>query len=200
LLRMVSYVMRPSEVSSPSVVPAGSTAELMVASAWAPAIAEVSQPNSHVSAIQFERSEGQLVAAFSNTEDKGFYAVEITGGTTEQPRHAGVSFAVNLSPDESNFEMISLENLCEWLPGSEVLLVDATAQAELSAGRIGEEREVWRPLIAVMFGIIAIEFLLSTLSTAGNRELPTIAERIRSLSPARWVGQMTGDAEHAARE
>jgi hypothetical protein len=200
LLRMISYAMRPSEISSPSVVAAGSAAEIMVASTWAPASAKVTEPNGHASALQFERAEGQLAAAFSNTADKGFYSVEVKGSTVEQPRQAEIGFAVNLSPDESNFEMISQANLHEWLPGSEVTLVDASEQAQQSGGRIGEEKEIWRPLIALMFAIIAAEFSLSTLSSGRDTESPTVAQRIRNLGPARWVGRMTGGAEQGDQE
>jgi hypothetical protein len=198
LLQMVSYAMRPPDASVPSVVPAGTISELIVPINWAPVTGTVIQPNSKSTTIQFERSEGQLTAAFSDTAEKGYYDVKITGGAVEQPRDAVGSFAVNLSPEESDFEMISSDDLHSWFPDSQVSFVDASAQAELAAGKIGEEREVWRSLIAAMLLIIAIEFMLSTLNMARDRDRSGITERIRHLRPSRWAGQMTGgdmDAE-----
>jgi hypothetical protein len=192
---MISYVMRPAEVIAPSVVPAGSTAEIGAAELWAPLTAFVTRPSKQQTPLQFDRSDGRLAAAFSATDDKGYYSIKITGGPPDQPRQAEIAFAVNLSPDESNFEMITEENLRNWLPGVEAAIVDASAETEFEAGQIGEEREIWRPLIALMIVIIGIEFFLSTLSSGRDSDVPTVAQRIRRLNPGRWVEQMTGGAE-----
>jgi hypothetical protein len=80
------------------------------------------------------------------------------------------------------------------LPGADVMFVDASAQAQQEHGSIGDEREIWRPLIVLMFVVIGVEFLLATLGGQridGEPEV-TVAERIRNLSPGSWVGRMTG--------
>jgi len=200
VLRMVSYVMRRAEIEAPSVVPAGSSAEIVLANSWAPATAKVTDPARRSAGLNFNRAEGRLAAAFPNTSDKGYYAVEISGGATEQPRHGSVAFAVNLSPDESNFAMISEDNLHDWLPDTDVKLVDASAEAQQLEGKLGDEREIWRPLIVLMFLVIAVEFLLSTLGGARDETQQTVADRIRNLSPGRWVGAMTGSNETATQQ
>jgi hypothetical protein len=195
VLRIASYVMRRSDVETPSVVPAGGVAEIAVDSRWGVATARVTEPNQRSSVVALERSEGMLAGAFENTAEKGFYAVEVTGGTNEQPRRGTLAFAVNLAPDESNFAMISPENLRDWLPGVETKLIDASAQAHELQGPLGDDREIWRPLIVLMFVIIGVEFMLSTLGGLRGKDEPTVGERIRNINPGAWVGRMTGAAE-----
>ena len=75
-------------------------------------------------------------------------------------------------------------------------MVDASAEAQQIHGGLGEESEVWRPLIYILFAVIGVEFLLATMS--GRRapgdldEAPTVSERIMGLSPGRWAARMTG--------
>lgn len=196
VLRMASYVMRRAGIESPSVVPPGNAAEIAVASQWAPVTARVTDPGRRTTVITFERYEGRLAGAFENTAERGYYAVQVTGGSSEQPRNGTLQFAVNLSPDESDFAMINQENLQEWMGGLDVKLIDASAEAQQALGRIGgNQREIWRPLIFVMLAIIAAEFLLSTLGGMRDKDAPTVAERIRNFNPGTLVGRMTGAAK-----
>jgi hypothetical protein len=196
MLRLVSYTMRPAEVRSPSVVPAGTPAEITVSQRWAPASGKVTDPLGHLARLQFDRSEGQLAAAVLNTADKGYYSVSVSGGASEQSRTAAVAFAVNLAPEESDFAMISSENLRQWFGNANVTMVDASGDTMQSAAQIGSDREIWRPVLAVMFGIITLEFMLSTLGGVTQREVPTVAKRLRDLNPGRWIGRMTGAEQH----
>jgi hypothetical protein len=133
------------------------------------------------------------LGAFDGTNEKGYYTVSVMSGTSQEPRGSG-AFAVNLSSEESKFDLADEEQFREWLPGVELTMFDASAQAEQLHGAVGDEREIWRPLIALMFVIIIIEFLLATLG--GGRtdaeEPQTVMQRILDASPGRWVGRMTG--------
>ena len=73
-------------------------------------------------------------------------------------------------------------------------MIDASAQAQQEHGEIGNQREIWRPLIWIMFAVIAVEFLLSTLGTQklDTDEDATISERLQAINPGTWVGRMTG--------
>ena len=200
VLRMASHVMRRADIESPSVVPPGNAAEIAVASQWAPVTARVTDPGRRTSVVTFERYEGRLAGAFENTAERGYYSVEISGGTTEQPRKGSLQFAVNLSPDESDFAMINQVNLKEWMGELDVKLIDASAEAQQALGRIGgNQREIWRPLILLLFAIIAVEFLLSTLGGMRDKDAPTVAERIRNYNPGSLVGRMTGEVSDVDR-
>jgi hypothetical protein len=218
VLRMVSHVMKQPELSGPSVVMAGGTAEFFAEEAgWDPVSAKVTGPGGQVSPLeQFQRSRTRLVGAFQRTVYQGFYDVEVSGGSTERPKEGRLAFAVNLAAGESDFNTLggnlkrtdgsaeaaermqrvavrTVEMLDGLEAGTSLQVIDATAEAQQQFGEPGTQNEIWRWLIFVMFLVIASEFLLSTLSgqVAGEQDDTTI-ERIRQLSPGGWVGRMTG--------
>jgi hypothetical protein len=193
VVRMIGHVKRRSDVEGPSVVPAEGSAEFVVNQAWAPASGKVTDIAGRVTPLKFQRSNSRLMAAFDGTIERGFYTVEVNGGRPEQPKQAVVSFAVNQSSEESDFTTLTETQLTGLLPGVKVTSVDASAEAQQLYGSIGSEQEIWRPLIVVLFVIIGIEFLLSTLGgQLADGEEDSSAERIRNVVSGRWVGRMTG--------
>jgi hypothetical protein len=193
LLRMVNHVEHRPGLEAPSVVAPEGHAEIGVARDWEPVAGKVTDVAGHSSPLEFRQSDNRWLCAVEGTADKGYYTVDVKGGQAESKSGQAV-FAVNLSRDESNFDTISEEQTKELLPEADVMFVDASAQAQQEHGSIGDEREIWRPLIMFMFLVIAVEFLLATL---GGQKLDgepetTVAERIRNLSPGSWVGRMTG--------
>ncbi|MCH2126500.1 MAG: VWA domain-containing protein [Pirellulaceae bacterium] len=202
VLRMISYAKRAAEVEGPSVVAADGSAEFVVNQKWAPVSANVIDSNGRSTQIEFQRSNSRLMAAFDRTTEQGFYTVDISGGRAEQPKHGVLSFAVNLAAEESDFTALTEPQLNKLLPNAAITMVDATADVLQEFGNIGNEREIWRPLIIILFVIIGIEFLLSTLGghIAGEDE-PSTGQRIRDLAQGRWVGRMTGaDIEQEIEE
>ena len=107
---------------------------------------------------------------------------------------ASLAFAVNLAPEESDFTLLKEEQIRKLLPESvRLTFVDASAEAQDLHGSIGKERELWPMLIWLLFGIIGIEFLLSTVSGRKREdEGPTVTERVVTVSTGAWVGKMTG--------
>ena len=193
LLRMVSHVEHRPGLEAPSVVAPEGRAEVGVARDWEPVTGKVIDVAGRSSPLEFRQSDNRWLCAVEGTADKGYYTVDVKGGKAESKSGQAV-FAVNLSRDESNFDTINEQQTKELLPGADVMFVDASAQAEQEYGSVGDEREIWRPLILFMFFVIAVEFLLATLGgqrTDGEPEL-TVVERIRNLSPGSWVGRMTG--------
>ncbi|HLQ46352.1 MAG TPA: hypothetical protein VK137_16530, partial [Planctomycetaceae bacterium] len=65
----------------------------------------------------------------------------------------------------------------------------------------GQEHEVWRPLIYLLFVVIAIEFWLSTFG--GQRldvdEGQSVSERIKDIGTGAWIGRMTGAEQASSR-
>jgi von Willebrand factor type A domain/Aerotolerance regulator N-terminal len=194
VLRLVSYLQHRPPLEVPSVVPADGVAEVSVAGTWAPAAGKVSDPAGRATPLELNRSGSRLLGAFERTAERGYYSVEVTGGQGAAAKAVHGSFAVNLAPEESDQRRVDQQELAELLPTAKVTLVDASAEAQQLFGAIGDEHEIWRPLIFVLFVIIAVEFTLATLS--GQRregeEPLTVAQRIRRFSPGTWVGRMTG--------
>jgi hypothetical protein len=195
VLRMVGHVEYRPPLEVPSVVPADGVAEISVTATWNPPTGKVSDAAGRSTPLNFERSGSRLLSAFERTAETGYYTVEIKSGQAELAKTATAAFAVNLAPEESEFDKVSENDLRELFPSAKVTLVDASAEAQQLFGPIGgKEQEVWRPLIYVLFAIIGVEFLLATLG--GQRkdaeEQRTVGERIRQFSPGTWVGRMTG--------
>lgn len=195
VLRMVSYVTHAPDLGVPSTVPADGAAEVSVAGTWAPASGKVTDAKGRVSPLRLERSASRLLGQFDQTGDKGYYAVEVRGGRLDPPQAAAASFAVNAAPEESNFEPVKEEQVREWLPKTALNFVSASSEAQQVHGSIGEEREVWRPLIFVLFAIIGVEFFLATMSgqapVDGSDPRP-VGGRIRDAATGAWVARMTG--------
>ena len=194
VLRMVTHAEHRPTLEVPSVVPVQAAAEVSVVGSWAPVTGKVTDPAGRSTPLAFERSASRLVGAYEQTDQHGFYAVEVAGGRRDGSQGASAAFAVNLAPDESEFDSLSESQFRDLLPGTKLTMVDASAEAQQLFGSIGDEREVWRPLIFILFAIICVEFSLATLS--GQRrdgESPeTVTERIRRFRPGSWVGRMTG--------
>lgn len=193
LLRTLSHIRQRPGLESPSAVTADGVAELAVPLQWMPATGDVTDAEGNTLPLEFHRSIARLTAAYADTSVKGYYTVTASGGPIEQSREAQAAFAVNLSPEESDFATIDEAYLRELLPGVDIAVIDASAEAQQLHGTIGEVREIWRPLIWLTIVIIGIEFLLSTLK--GQRpdagDAPSFREHVRDLASGAWVDRMT---------
>ncbi len=194
LLRLVSYASQAPDLLVPSTVPADGAAEIAVAGTWAPATARVIDPRAQSSPVVLERSASRLLGQFDQTSAKGYYAVEARGGRTEPPQAATAAFSVNTAPEESDFQTVTEDQVRQWLPTAQLTFVNASSEAEQTHGALGEEREIWRPLIILLFALIGAEFLLATMSHHAVTEGPprTLGQKLHDLSPGAWVGRMTG--------
>jgi hypothetical protein len=195
VLRLVHHLQHRPEFELPGVVPADGALEVRVAAHWHPATGRVIDGAGRSQDLTFQRTGRRLAAASQRLETKGYYQVEVHGGRVEEPREGRAAFAVNLAPEESAFAAATPEQIRSWLPDVRHLsIVDATAEAQQAYGSIGEGREVWRWLLALVFLVIAVEFLLATAGgrRADHGEEPPVGERIRRFNPRAWLGGLTG--------
>jgi hypothetical protein len=195
ILRLVSHAQHRPEAEAPPVVVADGTAEVAVSAAWDPAEATVKGPDGEPYPLPLERAGARLLGAFEKTSKRGYYTVDVRGGRADLLKSASLGFAVNLAPEESDFTLLKEEEIRKLLPeGVALTFVDASAEAQDLHGSLGKEREMWPMLIWLLFAIIGIEFLLSTVSGRKREgdEGPTVAERVVSASTGAWVGRMTG--------
>lgn len=197
VLRLISHARQRAGVEGPSVVTANGAAEISVAKTWDNAQAEVTNTSGARLPMTFEKSVSRQVGAFTQTADKGFYTAEVRGGSVEKPKQESLAFAVNLAKEESNFTAVTEPQLRELLPNVDLQVIDASAETQQLHGSIGQEQEIWRPLIYLLFAIIAAEFWLSTLG--GQRlegeDNPSLGTRLKDLTTAGWLGRMTGAGE-----
>ncbi|MBC7816788.1 MAG: hypothetical protein IAG10_07865 [Planctomycetaceae bacterium] len=85
----------------------------------------------------------------------------------------------------------------ELLPNVDLKVIDASAETQQLHGTIGQEQEIWRPLIYLLFVVIAAEFWLSTFGgqRLDGEEGQTVTERLKDLGTGGFVGRMTGAGE-----
>ena len=197
ILRLVSHIRTRAGVEGPSVVAANGVAEISVAKTWQNLQAEVVNVEGNRLPVSFEKSVSRQVGAFTATAEKGFYEVDIRGGRIEQPKYESLAFAVNLAREESNFALINEAQLKELLPNVDLKVIDASAETQQLHGSIGQEKEIWRPLIYLLFVVIAVEFWLSTFGgqRLDGEEGQTVGERLKDLGTGGFVGRMTGAGE-----
>ena len=198
VLRLAGHLAHKPDLEGPSVVTAGRPAQITLDPSWTPATGTVEDGVGRETPLEFQWSGTRLLAVFEETKRKGYYTAEVMGAPDgDKPRNARLSFAINLSPEESDFRTVGENQLREWLHSEDLTVVDASAQIQHLKGSVGDEREIWRPLIYLTFVIIGCEFLLSTSS--GHRrtaeERLSLAERARRMNPATWIRNMTGGAE-----
>ncbi len=197
ILRLVSHIRTRAGVEGPSVVAANGVAEISVAKTWQNLQAEVVNVEGNRLPVSFEKSVSRQVGAFTATAEKGFYEVDVRGGRIEQPKHESLAFAVNLAREESNFALINETQLKELLPNVDLKVIDASAETQQLHGSIGQEKEIWRPLIYLLFVVIAVEFWLSTFGgqRLDGEDGQTVGERLKDLGTGGFVGRMTGAGE-----
>ena len=195
MLRLVSYAEHRPEAEVNPVVIADGTAEVAVSAAWEPAEASVKDPSGALLALTLERSGARLFGAFEQTSRRGYYTVDIRSSRANLLKAASLAFAVNLSPEESDFTLLKEPDIRKLLPtGVKLTFIDASAQAQELHGNIGKEQELWPFLIWLLFFVIGVEFLLSTISghKRPEEEVPSVGERVMSAGTGAWVGKMTG--------
>jgi hypothetical protein len=195
MLRLVSYLEHRPEAEVTSVVAADGTAEVAVSATWEPAEATVKGPDGQLTSAPLDRAGVRLRGTFDKTSKRGYYTVDMRSARTDLLKSSSLAFAVNLAPEESDFTLMKEADVRKVLPeGVNFTLVDASAEAQDLHGTIGKERELWPYLIWLLFAVIGIEFLLSTVGGRKREgdEGPTLSERVVSVGTGAWVGKMTG--------
>jgi hypothetical protein len=190
ILRLVSYAQHRAEFEAPTVVFAESAAEIGVAGDWAPVQGAVTDGAGRSTPLAFQRSGTRLVGTFERAMEKGYYTLDVAGGAAQQPKKGKAILAVNVAAAESDFTALDTAELKRMLPGARISVVDATAEAHQGYGVGGDEREVWRALLALLILIMGIEFTLATVGAARARRTFVTLWR-RGLAGVR--GQLTAE-------
>lgn len=162
MLRSVSYLRRaPRAWVLPQAHP-GLPLVVAVTEAWADAAVEAADPSGRPSTLQLTRSGGQAMAALPEAQRRGYYRFTVTprsgpAGTLE------LGAAVNIDPRALDLATLDEAAMTQALqPVTPVFVSGAPGEATIDQ-RLGERRETWRWLIWIMFAVVGVEFMLSTL-------------------------------------
>lgn len=166
MLQMVNYAQRRADAEGPDVVAADDPATFSVSNAWAPVSGTVTDPDGGKTELTFERFGGRAEAIFEGTRTRGYYTADVRGSRGDR-QSASLSFAVNLTPAESDTARVTEDRVRALLPSATVTFVDQSAEAKQDAD-LDTTNELWRYVIYALFAVITFELLLATVVGGGG--------------------------------
>ncbi len=198
VMQLANHVARRPPVDAPAVVLADGAAEFVVNGSWGDVQAEVKKPSGGDPVpVQFERNGPRLLASFTDTSERGYYTLNVKSRSLGQGQAGSAAFAVNLSPEESDFTMLKADQLRELLPSAKLTFVDATAEGAKapSVRAHGDATEI--PHLLWFFLLLAVftnEFFLATWGARRKKagEEGTGAARVHQARAGSWVGGLAG--------
>lgn len=175
LLRSVAYLRRDEPVQAAAVVRPYEPAPIRLADPWTEAKVQAIDPAGKPHAIELRRSDRVMIGAMLDADRKGYYTFTVQppveGRSTSAALHAQQrGFAVNLDVDDAGFEAMAESKLRELFAPHELTYLKGSPDDPVLAEQLTQRHEIWRALIWVMFIVIGIEFLLSTLKPIGARD------------------------------
>ena len=199
MLRAVQHVRpEPPAMAAESVHPYD-PAPVRLQDAWRRAVVQATSPSGGRRAIDTVAGDDGVTGALDDTRTVGFYEFDIEppAGQTAAPLRLGM--AVNRDVETAAFEPLAPAEVTATFAPHAATLLTSTAEDPTLHAQLTGRREIWRWLIAAVFGLFVLEFLLSTLrppAPAGTTETPR-GWRARLND---WLGRAVGNAaeSHAA--
>lgn len=168
LLRSVIHLRRPVDAYAPSTVRPHEPAPIRVAGRFSGALLEVTDPAGRPHAVPLTRSGNQFLGALMQTDRKGYYNVAVSPRTPGAPDRIDLAFAVNLDT-QADFNNLSDSQIQGLLQPTPVTVIRGSSDDPMLSQQLTQKREIWRTLIWVMFAVIGLEFVLSTLRPPADR-------------------------------
>ena len=196
VMQLANHVARRPPVDGPAVVLADGTADFAVSGLWGDVKAEVKTPAGRIVDQPFERRGPRLLSSFTETSQRGYYTLDVKSKSSGQGKAGTTTFAVNLSPEESDFTRLGEDKLRELLPSAALTYVDASADATGVRSLVTDAKsEVGRGWwFALLLAVMVSEFFLATWGgrrkKAEEESLGT--ERVDQVRAGSWVGGIAG--------
>lgn len=193
MLRAVQYVRpEPPAMAAESVHPYD-PAPVRLQDAWRRAVVQATSPSGGRRAIDTVAGDDGVTGALDDTRTVGFYEfnIEPPAGQTAAPLRLGM--AVNRDVETAAFEPLTPAEVTATFTPHPVTLLTGTAEDPTLHTQLTGRREIWRWLIAAVFGLFLLEFLLSTLrppAPAGTHATP----RGWRARLGDWLGRAVGNA------
>ena len=193
LLRTVAYLRRPVQVEIAGAVRPYEPAPISITANWSKPQVQVTDPENRQHTIDIHRNNNQREGALLETNRTGLYTFNVTPNAPGAKPNLELGFAVNLDTNHADFRTLDEPAIKTLFAPLEPTYLAATSDDPIIIEQLTEKNEIWRILIWVTFAIIAIEFLLSTLSPAVRKkqaqndtdfvEAATLAQSKTSESP-----------------
>ncbi|MEX2672789.1 MAG: BatA domain-containing protein [Phycisphaeraceae bacterium] len=164
MLRSVAHLRRPAEVATPSTVRPHEPAPIQLSERYAGGSVDLLGPEARLHAVEIHRADRGLVGATDRTAGKGYYTFQVnppSGAADRSTREVG--FAVNLDLPGAAFDSLDGDAVTDLFAPAEVVYLRSSPTDPMLAEQLQQRQEMWRTLIWITFGLIALEFMLSTL-------------------------------------
>jgi von Willebrand factor type A domain/Aerotolerance regulator N-terminal len=164
VMQLANHVARRPPVDGPSAASTDGIAEFTVNGLWGDVKAEIKTPSGRIVDLPFERNGPRLLGSFTETSERGYCSLDVRSRSAGQGRAGNTSFAVNLSPEESDFTMLAEDKIRDLLPSAALTYVDASADAAGVRSLVTDEKsEVGRGWwFALLLAVMVSEFFLAT--------------------------------------
>ena len=212
IMQLAHHVARRPAVEAPTVVLADGEADFAVDGRWGDVRAAVTKPprlgadgkplesdttKEKPVEVKFERRGPRLRGGFADTSAPGYYTLNVESTEARPGSPAERTFAVNISPEESDFTMVNADQVRELLPAVDLTWFDYPKDAEKfkehlkgSGAPVGDIW--WVLLLLVIFGNELFLALRTGRRSKGGEE-DYGAERVRARGPgpgwAAWRGR-----------
>ena len=201
VMQLANHAARRQPVDGPTVVLADGTAEFVVNGLWGDVKAAVKKPSGGDPVdVAFERSGPRLLGSFADTSERGYYTLDVKAKSLEQGKAGSTAFAVNLSPEESDFTAVTEDQVREMLPSAKLTYVDASQDTKQVRGLVTDEKsEIGRGWwFALLLAVIISEFFMATWGGRRKKaEEDAGTERVQQARAGSWVGGMAGAARRS---
>jgi hypothetical protein len=193
MLRTVQHLRPAAQAVAAESVHPFDPAPIRLSDSWRRAVVQVTGPAGERRAIDTVAGDDGVTGGYDDTGAVGFYEfdVEPPAGGAAAPLRLGM--AVNPDVDTAAFERVTGAEIDAVFAPRPVTRLAGTAEDPTLHARLTGRRELTAWLIATLFALFAVEFLLSTLrppTPAGVEGSPTTWwDRA-----AEWLGRAVGSA------
>jgi uncharacterized membrane protein len=177
LIRSVAYLQRPPDVTAPAAVGTSQPATIRVTDRWPRAQVQAVTPDGRRHTVELHRSGRHRVGALLDTHAPGDYAFEVMPRHDDAPEQINLALAVNLEGGAASFVPASEADVVASLSPAAVTYLRGSPDDPLLVDQLAHRREVWRTLIWVVFAVIGLEFLISTLRPARDPAKKSVVSR-----------------------
>lgn len=163
LLRSVQYLRPDPPAIAAESIRAGEPAPVRVAQAWRRAVVQAIGPGTRRRALDLVAGDAGASGVLDDTLAPGTYEFDIEPPADVQAAPLRLGTAVNADVETASFRHLAAAELTPLLAPHEFTHLAGTTEDPTLHATLAGRREIWRPLIVLVFVMFAIEFLLGTL-------------------------------------
>jgi len=181
VLRTVQHLRPEPPVTCAESVRACEPAPVRLASEWRRAVVQVQGPGGRRTALELTAGDTGASGALDDTSQLGTYEFDIEPPADLQGPPLRLGMAVNPDVETAAFAHLPAAEVAGIFAPREVTVLAGTEQDPTLHATLAGRHEIWRTLIAVVLGLMALEFVVGTLEPAGPPGGP---------NRAGWLGRL----------